>query len=158
MRKPQPFNVLWVAKNPSYAYSKQFKDAAQAVAFSNTVSDSLVYVVSDFKKGIVQHKLIDNVNSRNFIRDINLKRKVEQKSYDNFGGIAAEKTVSTIPEYQKSQKIRLVDVFVIAPICIYAGFRKELPVWLRASLIIIGASTAYYNAKNFYVNKKLETN
>jgi hypothetical protein len=57
-------------------------------------------------------------------------------------------------EYQKSQTIRLIDVFVIAPICIYAGTQKSLPIWLRYSLIGIGAATAYYNGKNYLVNKK----
>lgn len=65
----------------------------------------------------------------------------------------AEKRIETIEEYQKSQKIRLIDVFVIAPICIYAGTRKELPTWLRVSLIVIGVATAHYNAKNYMINK-----
>lgn len=154
--KKELYSVIWVAKNPLYAYSKSFKNKEDAKAFSNTISDSLIYEPTDHKKGITQYKLTDSIGAKAFIRDINIRRKVAQKTPDNPKGIAAEYTVSTIAEYQKGQKIRIIDVFVIAPICIYAGFRKELPIWLRASLIIIGASTAYYNAKNFYVNKKLE--
>ena len=65
-----------------------------------------------------------------------------------------EEVENSIVEVQKSQNIRLVDVFVIAPICIYAGTQKSLPNWLRYSLIGIGVATAYYNGKNYLENKK----
>jgi|TARA_R100000149_G_C5824560_1_gene102513 uncharacterized membrane protein len=66
-----------------------------------------------------------------------------------------ETSDTTITEISKSQNIRLIDVFVIAPICIYAGTFKTLPTWLRYSLITIGVATAYYNGKNYINNKKL---
>jgi hypothetical protein len=65
-----------------------------------------------------------------------------------------EEIKTEILEVQKSQNIRLVDVFVIAPICVYAGTQKSLPTWLRYSLITIGIATAYYNGKNYLENKK----
>lgn len=65
-----------------------------------------------------------------------------------------EEIKTEIIEVQKSQNIRLVDVFVIAPICVYAGTQKSLPTWLRYSLITIGIATAYYNGKNYLENKK----
>ena len=60
-------------------------------------------------------------------------------------------------ECQKSQNIRLIDVFVIAPILIYGGvqYRKVIPNWLSVSLIVIGGCTLYYNAKNYLETKKL---
>ena len=61
---------------------------------------------------------------------------------------------TTVDELSKSQMIRLIDVFLIAPVCIYAGTIKTLPKWLRVSLIGIGAATAYYNGKNYLDNKK----
>jgi len=71
--------------------------------------------------------------------------------------LIAEKRVETIEEYQKSQNIRLVDVFFIAPICVYAGLKaKELPNWIRISLVGIGIATFYYNGKNYLVNKRKE--
>ena len=66
-----------------------------------------------------------------------------------------ETSDTTITEISKSQNIRLIDVFVIAPICIYAGTFKTLPTWLRYSLNTIGVATAYYNGKNYINNKKL---
>ena len=71
--------------------------------------------------------------------------------------LIAEKRVETIEEYQKSQNIRLVDVFFIAPVCVYAGVKaKGIPNWIRVSLVAIGLATFYYNGKNYLVNKKNE--
>jgi hypothetical protein len=61
----------------------------------------------------------------------------------------------TVEEFQKSQAIRIIDVFVIAPICVYAGLKgKTLPKLIQYSLIIIGISTFFYNGKNYLKNKK----
>jgi hypothetical protein len=60
----------------------------------------------------------------------------------------------TIEEFQKSQAVRIIDIFVIAPICVYAGLKgKTLPKLIQLSLIIIGISTFYYNGKNYLKNK-----
>lgn len=61
-----------------------------------------------------------------------------------------------IKEFEKSQFIRLVDVFVIAPICFYAGvkYREQMPTWLSVSLITIGVGTLVYNSTNYLINKK----
>lgn len=60
-----------------------------------------------------------------------------------------------VSELQKSQTVRLIDVFVIAPICVYAGVKyyKIMPTWLSASLITIGVATFVYNGKNYLENK-----
>jgi hypothetical protein len=60
-----------------------------------------------------------------------------------------------IPEYQKSQMVRLVDVFVIAPVLIYAGSRKSsLSPALKYTLIGIGIATAVYNGNNYMKNEE----
>lgn len=61
-----------------------------------------------------------------------------------------------IKEFEKSQFIRLVDVFVIAPICFYAGvkYKDQMPTWLSISLITIGVGTFIYNANNYLLNKE----
>tara|TARA_Y100001938_G_scaffold127128_1_gene179703 strand:- start:317 stop:544 length:228 start_codon:yes stop_codon:yes gene_type:complete len=69
-----------------------------------------------------------------------------------------EKVNTTIVEIQKSQRVRVIDVFLIAPILIYAGNQKTLPKWLRYSLYGIGVATAYYNAKNYLKNKETLSN
>jgi hypothetical protein len=70
----------------------------------------------------------------------------------------AETRPETIQEYQKSQNIRLLDVFLIGPIMIYAGTHKQLAPWVRFSLLVFGAATIYYNAKNYMVNNRNEQN
>jgi hypothetical protein len=67
-----------------------------------------------------------------------------------------ETRIETVEEFQKSQVVRLVDVFVIAPICVYAGVKyyKTMPKWLSLSLIGIGLATAVYNGRNYAINRK----
>lgn len=72
----------------------------------------------------------------------------------NLKDLVDETTQETVEEVSKSQNIRLVDVFILAPIMIYAGTFKALPMWVRVSLIGMGVATAVYNAKNFLENKK----
>lgn len=68
----------------------------------------------------------------------------------------SEVRTETVQEFQKSQIVRLVDVAVIAPICVYAGVKyyKQMPKWLSLSLITIGVATAFYNGRNFLINQK----
>lgn len=69
-------------------------------------------------------------------------------------GISEIRT-QTVNEFQKSQAIRIVDVFVIAPICVYAGLKaKGIPKIINFSLVFIGLATFYYNGKNYLINKK----
>lgn len=71
--------------------------------------------------------------------------------------LIAEESEETITEYSKSQNIRLIDVFFIAPVCVYAGIKaKELPKWIKISLVGIGLATFYYNGKNYLINKQKE--
>jgi len=67
--------------------------------------------------------------------------------------LIAEERTATVQEYSKSQTIRLIDVFFIAPLLIYSGVQaKTLPMWIRASLVAVGAATAIYNGKNYLKN------
>jgi hypothetical protein len=61
----------------------------------------------------------------------------------------------TIEEFQKSQSVRLIDVFIISPILVYAGVKyfKVMPKFLSISLITIGVATTVYNGRNFLINK-----
>jgi hypothetical protein len=150
------FRVAWIGQNINYFFVKDFMDEDEAISFSNTVSDSIVlrHKASNPKGQSHQWEIVPLKNSRALAKDIQLRRLLSQKGYSNFS--ASEVGTTTTSEYRKSQKVRLIDVFVIAPILIYAGVRKETPNWLRGSLIAIGAATMYYNAKNYRVNKKNE--
>jgi hypothetical protein len=49
------------------------------------------------------------------------------------------------------QKVRLLDVFVVAPFLFYVSTRKELPQTLRLGVFVLGAATLIYNGIN-YIN------
>ena len=57
-------------------------------------------------------------------------------------------------EIKKSQFVRLLDVFVIGPGCIYLGVSKNLNSLETAFLILVGTGTIIYNGKNYLENKK----
>ena len=50
---------------------------------------------------------------------------------------------------QTAQYIRLLDVFGIGPLMIYAGVKADLPGWARGSLILFGVTTIGYNGMNY---------
>ncbi len=64
----------------------------------------------------------------------------------------AETRLETVEEFQKSQAIRLIDIFMIAPILVLAGTKKELSPALRIGLLAIGVATFIYNGRNFLKN------
>ena len=57
-------------------------------------------------------------------------------------------------EYQKSQNIRLADMFLIGPFLIYVGTKKELSQPIKLALIGIGIATIIYNGNNYLKNKQ----
>lgn len=64
-----------------------------------------------------------------------------------------ETKTSTIKEYEKSQIIRLVDVFFIAPVLMYSAYKsKDLPDSIRMIVSIIGLGTLVYNGNNYLKN------
>ena len=54
----------------------------------------------------------------------------------------------------KSQAVRLVDVFLIAPYLIYLGTNKKLSPLNRTLLIGLGVATAVYNGRNYLINER----
>ena len=65
---------------------------------------------------------------------------------------------TSVEELSKSQNIRLIDVFIIAPFLIYVGNKaKGISSFERNMLYIIGVATLIYNSKNYIKNKKQKT-
>ena len=62
------------------------------------------------------------------------------------------KQPSSVDEYQKSQSVRLLDVFVLAPYLIYLAQKKELTKLDKQMLIIIAGATIVYNGRNYIKN------
>lgn len=65
-----------------------------------------------------------------------------------------EEAESTVTEVQKSQAIRLADVFLIAPYLIYLSTKKNITTLDSGILILLGVSTLLYNGMNYLNNKK----
>ena len=69
-----------------------------------------------------------------------------------------EQGKSTINEHQKSQAVRLYDVFLLAPFLLYVGYKaKGLKDWERYGIYFIGLSTIWYNGRNYLKNKQNDT-
>ena len=61
---------------------------------------------------------------------------------------------STIKEYQKSQAVRLYDVFALAPFLLYVGYKaKGISKFERYTIYFIGITTILYNGINYLKNK-----
>jgi hypothetical protein len=52
------------------------------------------------------------------------------------------------------QDIRLIDVFIIGPLLIYVGMKKELSLPVRVALLGFGAATIIYNGNNYLKNNR----
>ena len=59
-------------------------------------------------------------------------------------------------EVQKSQTVRLIDVFFIAPFLGYVAYSgKGLEMWERLTLYVLAVATLVYNADNYFKTKEL---
>jgi hypothetical protein len=56
------------------------------------------------------------------------------------------------------QYIRLMDVFVLAPVMVYASTFKGLPDWVRVVLLVSGVATLVFNGKNYLEIEKQKNN
>ncbi len=61
-------------------------------------------------------------------------------------------TTSTETPFLTVQQVRLLDVFVVAPFCLYAASFKSLPNPVRAGLAVLGVATFLYNGNNYLKN------
>ena len=56
-----------------------------------------------------------------------------------------------LKDEELAQYIRLLDVFAIGPLMIYAGLKADsLPKWAKVALIFFGVTTIGYNARNYF--------
>ena len=51
------------------------------------------------------------------------------------------------------QPVRLLDVFLVGPLMIYAGKKGEFKPIVKNALIGIGVATIAYNGINYYLNE-----
>jgi len=64
--------------------------------------------------------------------------------------------VNDCPEVQKSQTVRLLDVYLIAPFLFYIAYTgKGLELWEKLGLYVLAVATLVYNADNYLKTKEL---
>ena len=62
---------------------------------------------------------------------------------------------TTVKEMSKSQNIRLLDVFFIAPFLFYVGAKaKGITQMERYIVYTIAVTTLIYNGRNYLINRK----
>ena len=51
---------------------------------------------------------------------------------------------------EKTQEIRLMDIFLLAPFMVYFGATATgVPQWAKLVMIVLGILTAWYNGRNY---------
>jgi len=50
----------------------------------------------------------------------------------------------------KGQNVRLMDVFLLGPFMVWAGYKsRDLPQWARTTMVVSGVGTIVYNGFNY---------
>ncbi len=63
--------------------------------------------------------------------------------------------MADVEEVGKTQGIRLLDVFAIGPVMIFAAYKgTTLPTWARVFLGLTGGATILYNGLNYVEQEK----
>ena len=66
-----------------------------------------------------------------------------------------QRTYNTLPEISKSQTIRLVDVFFIAPFMAYIGYKAQgISSTERVVLYGLAGATLIFNARNYLATQE----
>jgi hypothetical protein len=156
-KKPQNvYKVDWIGQDPNFMFSQTFVDGKQTLDMAKMNPDSVAYKMVKTNKDVIQWQIIPTEGSKEMIRGVKMKRKIREKqglsNYINADGVGENKIVSTT-EYAQNQKSRLITTVVISGALIYAGTRKELQPWLRYTLLGLGGLNAFFNLKNYQINK-----
>lgn len=65
-----------------------------------------------------------------------------------------KETTSTHTPFITVQQLRLVDVFVVAPFCLYVATRPGLTRPVRIGMAALGIATLLYNGANYLKNTR----
>lgn len=157
MKKKQDiYKVDWIGKGASSFYSRTFASKEEAIAFSKSVDEALVFRLSKTSEKAFQWQLVPTISGQELLKAITMRRELEKKGrLVNRGGISSMGVVTTT-EMQKSQRTRLIGMAVVPAVTFYTAYKfKEMPIWLRASLVVVGACSLYVNGRNYMTNSKL---
>jgi len=158
-KKPNVFyKVDWIGQDPNYMFSKTFVKGKEALDLAKKNAESAAYKSVKVADDLIQWQIIPTEGSKEMIRQIKLKRQMREKKglsqFVNADGIGDVEVVTT-SEYKQNQRARILSTVVISGSLIYAGTRKELPTWLRYSLIGLGSLNAILNIRAYNLNKNV---
>lgn len=158
-KKPTVFyKVDWIGQDPNYMFSKTFVKGQEALNLAKKNAESVAYKTVKVSDDLIQWQIIPTEGSKEMIRQIKLKRQMREKKglsqFVNADGVGDVEVVTT-SEYKQNQRARILSTVVISGSLIYVGTRKELPTWLRYSLIGLGSLNAILNIRAFNLNKNV---
>jgi hypothetical protein len=158
-KKPTVFyKVDWIGQDPNYMFSKTFVKGKDALDLAKKNAESVAYKTVKVADDLIQWQIIPTEGSKEMIRQIKLKRQMREKKglsqFVNADGVGDVEVVTT-SEYKQNQRARILSTVVISGSLIYVGTRKELPTWLRYSLIGLGSLNAILNIRAYNLNKNV---
>jgi hypothetical protein len=150
--------VAWVEKDVEYLSSDMFKpdELDKAVALGESVGDYMIMQLIEQSKDYYRWRVLPYGRHKQYIKGMKLTRKVENlfNSESGFDGDELDNESGFVQIRQvTTQEVRLIDVFIIAPLLIYTSTQKTLPFWLRMALLIMGITTLLYNGDNYLKNR-----
>lgn len=152
--------VAWVEKNPEYLSSDMFAPTqlGAAIALGEKKGDYMIMQLVSQSKDYYRWKVMPYGNYKQYIRSMKFRRKLDNllgggdESGFNVNADVDLKLVD-VSEEKQTQIVRLIDVFLIGPVLIYASTFKSLPNVLRYLLLILGIATILYNGNNYLKNR-----
>lgn len=151
--------VAWVEKDPLFLSSLMFNpnEIDKAEAFGKSKGNFMIMKLVGQKGDTYRWELLPYGEYKGYLNGMKMKRAFQdlfESSFAENDTIITAKVPETKMQADKSQYVRLLDVFVIGPVLIYAGTFKALPKYLRVFLIVVGILTILYNANNYLKNKE----
>lgn len=158
--------VAWVEDNVEYLSSEMFKpnELNEAVAFGEEQGDYMLMQLIQQKDDYYRWRVLPYGRHKQYLNGMKFTRKIENffnpesgfaelDAESGYGELNGESGFISVKDISNVQTIRIIDVFILGPLLIYAATQKSLPFWLRMSLLFFGIATILYNADNYIKNK-----
>jgi len=151
--------VAWIENNVEYLSSDMFKpnQLDEAVAFGEKQGDYMIMQLIQQSNDYYRWRVLPYGRHKQYLNGMRFTRKLEKLfkggEESGFGELDGESGFIDTKDISNVQNVRLIDVFVIAPILIYTSTQKTLPFWLRMTLLFLGIMTLLYNGDNYLKEK-----
>lgn len=153
--KKDIYRIDWIGQNGTEVYTKVLNDYNEAITFAKPLKDSIILRLTKQSDKAFQWQIVPTPNGSSLLKTVAMRRELDKKGkLINREGISSV-GLRTTPEFQKSQKARMISMIVVPAVCGFTAFKyKELPIWLRGALVTVAVGTLYVNGRNFISNVK----